>query len=82
MNNAPTNEFRPLSAWGYLGYQLLFAIPLLGLIFMIIFALDSSYIARRNFARSFFIVMILIVVIFLLFSAAIMSAFSNMNLPL
>ena len=53
------NEYRPLSAWGYIGYNLLFAIPLVGVICMIVFALDSSYIARRNYARSFLIWMLI-----------------------
>lgn len=46
------NEYRPLSAWGYVGYNLLFGLPIAGLIFVIIFALDNNYIARRNYARS------------------------------
>lgn len=46
------NEYRPLSAWGYVGYNLLFGLPLAGLIFVIVFALDNNYIARRNYARS------------------------------
>ena len=30
------NEYRPLSAWGYIGYSLLFRIPLAGFIFAIV----------------------------------------------
>lgn len=66
MNNAPTNEYRPMSAWGYLGYQFLFTIPLVGFILLIVFALDNSYIARRNFARSYFC-LVFIAIIFLIF---------------
>lgn len=47
------NEYRPLSPWGYIGYNVLFSIPIIGLILMIVFALDDSYIARRNYARSY-----------------------------
>ena len=57
------NEYRPLSSWGYIGYNLLFAIPLVGLICMIVFAVDSSYIARRNYARSFLIWMLIGIVL-------------------
>lgn len=46
--------YRPLSAWGYVGYNLLFGLPFIGFILMIIFAFDDTYIARRNYARSFF----------------------------
>ena len=57
-NNIP-NEYRPLSAWGYIGYNLLFNIPLVGFVLLIVFALDSTYIARRNYARSFLIWMLI-----------------------
>lgn len=60
------NEYRPLSAWGYIGYNLLFAIPLVGLICMIVFAVDSSYIARRNYARSFLLWMLIAVILSIL----------------
>ncbi len=57
MQNYPEglpNEYRPLSAWAYFGYNLLFSIPLIGFILLIIFSFDSSNINRRNYARSFF----------------------------
>ena len=52
MENLP-NEYKPLGAWTYFGYQLLFAVPLVGLIFLIVFSFDNSNINRRNFARSY-----------------------------
>ena len=56
-------QFRPLSAWAYFGYGLLFAVPLIGLIFLIIYAFDDSNINRRNYARSFFCGLLLALVI-------------------
>ena len=56
-SSIPAN-LRPLSAWAYFGYSLLFALPVAGLIMMIIFALDDSNINRRNYARSMFCSMI------------------------
>ncbi len=50
-----TNEQKPISSWGYYGYDLLYAIPIIGTIIMIVFALDDSNIARRNYTRSKFI---------------------------
>ncbi len=47
-------KYRPLSPWAYFGYSLLFGIPLIGLIFLLIFSFNSRNINRRNFARSFF----------------------------
>lgn len=63
MNNAPTNEFRPMGAWGYIGYQILFSIPLVGFILLLVFSFDNSYIARRNFARSYFVIILLAVIV-------------------
>ena len=53
------NEYRPLSPWGYIGYNILFNIPIVGLVLLIVFALDNNYIARRNYSRSFLIVMLI-----------------------
>ena len=62
-------KYRPLSAWAYFGYTIVFQLPLIGFILLVIFALDSSNINRRSFARSYFcgllIVIILVAVIIL-----------------
>ncbi|MBQ8298817.1 MAG: ABC transporter permease [Clostridia bacterium] len=47
-------QYRPLSPWAYLGYNILFVLPIIGLIFLIIFSFNNNNIARRNYARSFF----------------------------
>ena len=63
MNNTNIpNEYKPISAWGYFGYNILFSIPILGFIFLIVFSFDSSNINRRNYARSFFIIYLLIAI--------------------
>lgn len=59
-------RYRPLSAWAYFGYTILFAIPVVGLVLLIIFALSSGNVNRRNFARSYFCVYVLLLVIFLI----------------
>ena len=46
-------KYRPLGAWTYFGLQILFAIPVVGFIFLIIFSCNGSNINRRNFARSY-----------------------------
>ena len=55
-------SFRPISAWGYIGYSILFMIPVVGLILMIVFSLDDSHINRRNYARSFFCWLLLMLI--------------------
>ena len=47
-------KYRPLNAWEYFGYTLLFSIPIVGFICMIVFAFNDSNINRRSFARSYF----------------------------
>ncbi|MCR5663996.1 MAG: zinc ribbon domain-containing protein [Oscillospiraceae bacterium] len=61
-DNIPS-QYKPLSPWAYFGYMLLFCIPLVGLILLIVYALDDSNINRRNFARSYFCAIILAVII-------------------
>lgn len=57
-------EYRPISAWGYFGYQLLFSIPCVGFILLLIFALGgTNNINLRNFARSYFCVLFLVLII-------------------
>lgn len=61
-------EYRPLSAWAYFGYSLLFSIPLIGLICLIIFSFSSSNINRRNYARSFWCFIVIGIIIGLVIS--------------
>ena len=56
-------KFRPLSAWAYFGYSILFAIPIVGFIFLIIFSFSSANINRRSYARSYWCGLILILII-------------------
>ncbi len=47
-------RFRPLGAWAYFGYSLLFALPIVGFICLIVFSFNGNNICRRSYARSFF----------------------------
>ena len=53
-------RYRPLGAWAYFGYTLLFTIPIVGFILMIVFACSNENYNRRNFARSYFCSLIII----------------------
>lgn len=59
------DEYRPISMWGYFGYEILFMLPLIGWILLIIFALTANNINLRNFARSQFCLLIIYVVTWL-----------------
>ena len=71
--NQSLSEYRPMSPWAMICYNLLFAIPVAGFIIAIVFAFDNTYIARRNYARSIFCG-ILIVIPIILLAAIVLSA--------
>ncbi len=73
-------KYRPLGAWAYFGYGLLFSIPLVGFILLIVFSCSQANINRRNFARSYFCVYALaaIVVVILLLTGVSLSAITDL----
>ena len=61
-------EYRPISMWGYFGYQLLFSIPCVGFILLLVFSFGGSKnINLRNFARSYFCFFIILIILLVLF---------------
>ena len=56
-------ELRPISPWEYFFLSILFALPIIGFIALIVCSLSSSNINRRNYARSYFCIVIIILVI-------------------
>ena len=60
-NLAP--EYRPISMWGYFGYEILFSIPIVGFILLLVFSFGGTKnVNLRNFARSYFCLLILVVI--------------------
>ena len=74
-------KFRPLSAWAYFGYSILFSIPIVGFIFLIIFSCSGKNINRRSFARSYWCWLIIAVIVFviLLATGGIAALVKNLN---
>ena len=72
-------ELRPLSPWAYFGYEILYAIPLVGWIFLICHALAAQNINKRNFARSFFVVYILIAFLWIFAACSGLFAFGALT---
>ena len=56
-------QYKPLGAWAYFGYSLLFSIPIVGFIFLIVFSFSNSNINRRNYARSYWCGLLIVGVI-------------------
>ena len=53
-------EYKPISMWGYFGYELLFSIPCVGFILLLVFSFGGTKnVNLRNFARSYFCYMII-----------------------
>lgn len=65
------SKYKPLGAWAYFGYSILFAIPIVGFICLIVFACSGSNVVRRSYARSFFCGYLLIAIVFLIVMACI-----------
>lgn len=59
-------QYRPLSPWSYFGLSILFAIPLVGFVFLIVFSFMNSNINRRNFARSYWCALIIVGTMFII----------------
>ena len=61
------SKFRPLSPWTYFGLAILYAIPALGLIFLLIHTFSEKNINRRNFARSYWCWIVLLLIFLAIF---------------
>lgn len=56
-------KWRPLGAWAVIGYNILFMLPVIGLICIIIFSISSGNICRRSMARAYLLVTIIAAVL-------------------
>ena len=73
-------EYRPLSAWAYFGYKILFSIPLIGFILLIVFACNGENINRRSFARSYFCGLLIVLILVGITVALIMVTGASANI--
>lgn len=75
-------EYTPISMWGYFGYSILFSIPVIGWIFVIVFAISASNYNLRNFARSQFCLLIIWLVLLLVscFTGLLASVFNGIKM--
>ena len=68
-NNIP-ESYKPISMWGYFGYELLFSIPVIGFIILLVFAFGGSgNVNVKNFTRSYFCLTILLLILALIIMA-------------
>ena len=65
----PTGQYAPLSPWAYFGLGLLYSVPIVGLVFMIIFSIKRTNINRRNYTLSYWIVYVLALAVAIVLAA-------------
>lgn len=63
--------FKPIRAWGYVGYSLLWAIPVIGWLICFFTAIGGKNRNVRNFARSMFCGLLLIIIVAALLVGAV-----------
>ena len=56
-------EQKLMGPWAYIGWQILFSIPMVGFILLIVFSFDNSNLNRRNFARAYWCALLLAVIL-------------------
>ena len=76
--NIPDN-YKPISMWGYFGYEILFSIPVLGFILLLVFSFGGTKnVNLKNFARSYFcfflIELIITIVLAVLIGVGVLSS--------
>ena len=69
-------QYKPLSPWAYFGLSLLFAAPIVGFVFLIVFSFNNNNINRRNYARSFFCMLLIAAILLVIFVLVVVLVFS------
>ena len=78
MENLP-EEYKPLSPWTYFLLNIVYAIPLIGIIVLIVMALGGTdNINKRNYARSFFCSLLVSAILILIFGSSILAIIQSL----
>lgn len=84
MSENENNQYRLLSPWAYVGYGILFTLPVIGWILAIVFALNDDNLNRSNFARGYWcgvlvavIVVVILSIVGMVMGVSIMDGFSS-----
>ena len=65
---------KPISAWGYVGYNILWAIPVLGWLLWLGAALFAKNQNKKNYARSYFCVFLLVLLVAVVAAVGVFAA--------
>ena len=66
IKNSIPEKYEPLGAWSYVGLRMLFALPIIGTIFLFIYTFSDSNLNRKAFARSYWCEYLLATIVILL----------------
>lgn len=66
-----SSDWTPITMWGYFGYQLIFSIPIVGLIMAIIWSFSAKNQNLKNYARSQFCWLIIYMIILVIIASTI-----------
>lgn len=67
------SRYRLIHPWGYVGYTILFSIPVIGFILLIVFSLNREKLNRMYFARSYFCFLLLGILMSIVLAVVVMS---------
>ena len=70
MSENENNQYRLLSPWAYVGYGILFTLPVIGWIPALQRLLNGDNLNRRNFARGYWCGVLVAVIVVLILSIA------------
>lgn len=65
---------KPISAWGYVGYSVLWSIPVLGWLLWLCAALFAKNQNKKNYARSYFCAFLLALLVVVILVAVVLVA--------
>lgn len=73
-------EYKPITAWGYVGYYILYQIPIVGFIVMLINCFGSNTnVHLKNLSRCYLILYIIAVIICVVYVTAVMTGIINFS---
>ena len=68
------DEYKPISMWGYFGYEILFSIPIVGFIVLIVLSINGKNQNVKNFARSYFCFTIIVLILLVILLVTVVGA--------
>ena len=71
---AASKQYRPIKPWGYVGREILFAIPVVGFIALLVYTFAAKNVNRRNFARSYWCGLLVFLILLI---AAVVTAYAT-----